>query len=342
VGYGQLRSLHWLSWMNGISTFLCSMRTMVTGKGFSGGGQLGVLLGLAGAGMLMASLAALFIWKLGTGQPMGDMAEGMTNPANAEVLKALQVVNTFFVFLLPAFSFAYICYHQHLAALGFGEKIRWKPLLYLLLIVLFSGPLIDGLVRLNEAIPLPHHLKLIFDGLESRYEKQIALLVQTENPAQFATSLILVALLPAFFEEVFFRGALQNMLVRWWRKHWLALVATSVLFSAIHASWYLFIPRFALGLLLGGLLLITENIWYSIIMHFANNALVVCFLYVQHLEGKSASVVQEPSYPGWMAPIAAVAIFLLFAWLRKDQLKQIPREAFLETNPRMQERNNVG
>ena len=56
--------------------------------------------------------------------------------------------------------------------------------------------------------------------------------------------LVVMAFFPALFEEIFFRGAMQELLERWWKKPLLAVIFTSIVFSLIHMSVYLFLSRF--------------------------------------------------------------------------------------------------
>ena len=83
---------------------------------------------------------------------------------------------------------------------------------------------------------------------------------------------MVIAFLPALFEETLFRGGMQNLFSRWFKKPLLAIVVTSIIFSAIHGSYLGFLSRFALGFLLGWIYYRTGNIWLNIIGHFFNNA----------------------------------------------------------------------
>lgn len=62
------------------------------------------------------------------------------------------------------------------------------------------------------------------------------------------------SLLPAIFEELFFRGVIQQELNQWWGNYHLAIVVTAIVFSAIHMQFVTFLPRFLLGMVLGYLL----------------------------------------------------------------------------------------
>jgi len=115
---------------------------------------------------------------------------------------------------------------------------------------------------------------------------------------------------------------------------WVAFIVTSIIFSAIHGSWYGFMPRVVLGILLGAIFYTTQNIWYSIIIHFVNNAVAVTYMYYLTIKGKPVSIATETTFPWWAGIISLALIIVLFRWLKKSSEQQVPQEIFYEpTNP---------
>ena len=84
-----------------------------------------------------------------------------------------------------------------------------------------------------------------------------------------------MGLVAALSEELFFRGLLQQILIKNKINAHIAIVLTAVLFSAFHLQFFGFLPRLFLGLILGYLYYITQNLWVSITAHFINNAFAV-------------------------------------------------------------------
>lgn len=89
-------------------------------------------------------------------------------------------------------------------------------------------------------------------------------------------ALIVIAILPAFMEEMLFRG----ILFRWVEEFggsWAALVVTSAFFGIAHAwnpnaSWFAsFAIAMEAGLLLGGSYMLTRSLWMPIGLHAAWN-----------------------------------------------------------------------
>ena len=93
-------------------------------------------------------------------------------------------------------------------------------------------------------------------------------------------NLIIVALLAAVGEELLFRGSMQNIFLEWTKNKHAAVWITAVLFSALHAQFYGFLPRMLLGVVLGYLYIWSGSLWLSMLFHFLNNGLAVLFSYL--------------------------------------------------------------
>jgi len=102
---------------------------------------------------------------------------------------------------------------------------------------------------------------------------------------------------------------------------WVSVVVTSILFSAIHFSFYGFLARTALGLVLGLLYAYSKNLWIPILAHFINNAIAVVQVYILRIQGKSIEAAMEDKYPIWWGAIAIVIIVFLFKIYRKGIFK---------------------
>lgn len=122
--------------------------------------------------------------------------------------------------------------------------------------------------------------------MEEAYNSQVLQMARMNNFSEYLFVMVVIALAPAIFEEICFRSGLQQTLINWTKQPILAIVITSILFSAIHFSYYGFLPRVALGLLLGLLYYYSKNIWFSILMHFLNNGISVSVLYFTSVNGK--------------------------------------------------------
>jgi hypothetical protein len=150
-------------------------------------------------------------------------------------------------------------------------------------------------------------------------------------------SLVIMAFLPAMFEELFFRGALQQILIKWWKKPLIAIIVTSLIFSLIHMSVYLFLSRAVLGFVLGLMFYKTKNIWVNIVAHFLNNAIAVFQVYVLTMKNKKIDVSKmDVKMDWWFGIVGAVALYYLFVFLKKysedNSMKIYVKEQAMMTN----------
>ena len=90
-------------------------------------------------------------------------------------------------------------------------------------------------------------------------------------------ALFLVALTPAVCEEMAFRGGFLGCL-RGMKSKWAGILIVAVVFGAFHGSVWRMIPTAILGVALGYLLVETDNLFYSMLFHFVNNAVPVLLL----------------------------------------------------------------
>lgn len=97
------------------------------------------------------------------------------------------------------------------------------------------------------------------------------------EPSLFLLMLLKSALLVPAAEELFFRGYLLGALARYGRKE--AAAACALVFALMHGD-VLILPHAALGLLLGLIVLRTDSLLASVIVHAAYNAAIVLLAYM--------------------------------------------------------------
>lgn len=276
-----------------------------------------ILMGIWIACFVIGSVVTIPIWIAMTGKSLFTMQKDMFDVANINAVKVIQVVSTIIIFLIPAVVTARIASQQAFQRLGFKSGIKIERVVVAALVMFCSLPLVGALAELNKAIPISAAWKKIFDGMESQYAEQVKLMATFKTSVDYIVALFIIALMPAIVEEVFFRGAMQNIFMRWFKIPWLVIFITGLIFSAIHFSWYGFIPRLALGMILGYIFYLTGNLWYSIAAHFFNNALMVTILYFQYMKDKKIDMEVGESAPWWAGLISAVVVVALFVLLKR-------------------------
>jgi len=290
---------------------------------FSYWSQLAILLGLVGVGFIISGFITVAIGIKAMG---GSAAAALSNaeamqaallkPENAGYAQTAQIAGTFFMMFAPAFAFILICYKKMLWA-GFSKYFNYQQVLLGFLIMLaanlMAGPFED--ISKWALAHLPAADKAA-KAAEDLYGQAVASMSNLKGWNQFIIAVFVIAFFPALFEEMLFRGVLQNFLTRWLSKPVIAIIITSLLFSLIHASYYLFISRFILGYALGLLFYYTKNIWVNIIAHFINNLIALSALFYANMNKKTA-VLNEPDVklPVWSILFTVAVLYVLFVLL---------------------------
>ena len=119
------------------------------------------------------------------------------------------------------------------------------------------------------------------------------------------------------FEETFFRAGMQNLLTRRFKGPWISIIITSIIFSLIHLSYYGFIVRFALGVVLGLIFYYSGSLWLSILFHFLFNGIQVTVLYFITATGMKNKPDIEGNFPFWSGIFALLLLVYLFMLFMK-------------------------
>lgn len=310
-------------------------------KGFTGFGQLGMLLVFLGLGFILAGGAQLIIGlqMIPPGSAFKDMGktmlEAMMKPENVGLTRLAQVMGTLLLLFIPAILFSWVTNGPNKFWLGFNPHINTYQVLLGFLIIFSANVLAAPLADFSKMV-ISHFpsLDAMAKNLEKAYEDQVVILSNLKSWPEFLMAIVIMAFFPALFEEVFFRGAMQGMLVRWWKNPLWAILITSIVFSLIHSSVYLFLSRVALGFALGLMYHISKNIWVNVLAHFFNNTIAVAQLfYMSTANQKIDPGKLDPKVPGWVALIALVALIFLINMMRKasalNRIKIDTREQLL-------------
>ncbi len=200
--------------------------------------------------------------------------------ASDQELKGIRWIllcNQLFTFLLPALAFS-LFYH----------KSRWTDKLFVnrfpsgrqallgIAVLFFCFQAIQLFYWINKQIPLPDVLREMEDNSKALIEAMLTI----KGPMSLPMNLLVMALLPAIGEELVFRGILQRISTRISNNIHLGIWITAIVFSAMHGQFEGFLPRMALGAVLGYLLYWSGSLWLPIIVHFLFNGLQIM---VQHL-----------------------------------------------------------
>ena len=229
--------------------------------------------------MAVLTLLAMGLWLILSG-----------GSQSTESLKWLQFAQMTATFLLPPIVCAWIWdeHHQPCAWLQIDKGADGMLFVLAIGMMVCAIPAINLLADLNSRIELPECLASIEQMFKQQEAAAAALterFLKADHWGILVLNIGLMAILPAFAEELSFRGTLQQVLAesqesKVERQKHIAIWVTAFIFSAIHMQFYGFIPRMLMGALFGYLFVWSGSLWIPIVMHFVNNGLAVVAYYI--------------------------------------------------------------
>lgn len=292
-------------------------------KGISWTAGFFMLIAFTFAAIIIGDMITRPVWSAMTGLDASKMLEASADPANRNAMRVAQCISALVGFLLPSLVTAYVLNRKPIKLLGLSQKINGQQI-GLVCVIMFAALFVSGFLGyVNHELPLSASLKEKFDKMEADNIRQTIAILGLENTGDYLISIVIMAFLPALCEEALFRGGLQNYLTRSTRKPWLSIIIVSVLFSAMHLSYYGFLSRLFLGILLGLLFEYSGRLWLSFAAHFFNNAIVITFMYWQAQQGRSLTAAMQEGSGSWVGILALPVVIALLILFKKIAPKPI-------------------
>jgi membrane protease YdiL (CAAX protease family) len=188
--------------------------------------------------------------------------------------KVLAFCDQLGTFLIPSFLF-FIIIKSITVNLSFEiKKDMVKVLLYFFILL--------GLAQLFLLISL----KIGYDFLpvsaqdflknQQEFNSKLQEGFITNTLSGFLFNLLLLAIIPAIGEELFFRGILQNICVGLFRNRIVGVLITSLIFGLLHFQIENLLSIIFASILLGLVYEYSNNILITIILHFGFNSFSLC------------------------------------------------------------------
>ena len=238
-----------------------------------------LMTGLVFSYLAMALLPAWFDVNLAELLDQVEAGSPVTESTRqAMALLLVQGLSTLGFFVLPGWWF--FQNHKELLQARFGFSVYTG--LGGVVLTILCLPMVYNLFHLNqglpysglaEAYPAIKRVSLDWQATEQSSQQLLTVLMKPEGVLYGLLGVVVLALLPAFGEELVFRGSLQPILQQQLRNPHAGVWVSALLFSAIHGQWLGFVPRCLLGALFGYLVLWSGSVWPAMIGHFCNNLL---------------------------------------------------------------------
>lgn len=235
--------------------------------------------------------------------------------------KVIQILSSIGTFIVPALLLAVTAKKKVTQFYGF-EKPKIVLLFIVLVIMITSMPFIEWSAVWNQKMILPDFLKNVEQWMKEKEESLMRMtmtLITVHSYWDFFVNLIMIAVLPAIGEELFFRAGLQGAINKMFLNPHVAIWVTAIIFSAIHMQFYGFLPRMLLGAGFGYLYYFSGSIWYAILAHFINNAYAVCAAFYMQMHNMPLDKADEPiGFPWYGYLISAIITLTLFKYFKNQ------------------------
>lgn len=225
-------------------------------------------------------------------------------------IRWFQMANTIVVFLVSAMAYARMAGGRVAHYLTIDKLPPLRDAWMMPGMVFSFFPILALMYFFNQQIPVPEFAKGLEEWIhemEAQSEMFIKALLQSTDTSTLVMNMVLIAVLPAICEEIFFRGALMKVLYGMTRDIHKAILISAIIFSFFHFQFLGFLPRLALGILFGYLFWWSGSIWTPILAHLINNGWQVFAAYLYY-KGDSDLNIEEME----LLPMTTTGLSLLF------------------------------
>lgn len=251
---------------------------ILTGLLFAGGADISKADDI---GRLIESMTSLIPFKIGIG------------------------LSNLIMFGVAAMIFAILVVKKKLIAYFNLKKIdiSWLGVSFLFMLVAY--PLVAYSSTMLSNIEFPSWMS----NLDDQSMDTLISVLGMDTFGELILNLMIVAVIPAVSEELFFRGVVQKELVAKLYNPHMAIWITAFIFSAIHMQIEGFPPKFVIGLVLGYVYYYSKNLWIPILLHLFNNGSQLVALY---FSGETIENIENIEQPDIHWAIALISLFLAF------------------------------
>ncbi|MBK9402810.1 MAG: CPBP family intramembrane metalloprotease [Bacteroidetes bacterium] len=294
-----------------------------------------IIVGLTLVGAVLftaigATLSQLVFGVDMTGDP--SLIDQYADPQVANAFRMFQGLAAIGTFILPAWVAAYLFSRDEKSYLGLNSIPENSSFVMVFLLLIAAVPFINWMMQVNSELHLPASLKSLEDWMiasEEQAGKITKLLLGSTAVSDLLINLLVIAIIPAIGEELLFRGVIQKQFIALTESKGAAVVLTSLLFSALHMQFFGFLPRFALGVLLGFLYVWSGSLWLPIMAHFFNNATAVILVWLAARQGIPFNPDTLGTEPGQDLLLGgSVLLTWIGVWMLQRKLAKTKPEGF--------------
>lgn len=178
---------------------------------------------------------------------------------------------------------------------------------------------------LAEKSPLIFDIKVFLDNIDKSMSESYIFLLTSDSFLDIILIIMVVAITPAFAEEVFFRGLIQNSL-EFKYNALKASILSACFFALYHFNFYGLLPLIGLGVYFGYAAYKSGSIIIPIFLHFFNNFIAILSFLVSGKEELIETKIASSEEMITALIVMAGSIMLLYVFMiivRKFYLRKL-------------------
>jgi uncharacterized protein len=190
------------------------------------------------------------------------------------------------IYTFSSLAYLFFVEKKKISSLNSGKgSFMLIPFVICILVMITFVPANSWVIEWNRSLALPKVFNKIEEWLLTKERVGMELsriMTNITSLPDFILTFLIVAVIGPIGEELLFRGLIQNKFTIIFKSPHMAILTTSILFSAVHLQFLGFFPRLILGLLLGYIYYWSKNIAIPILAHIVNNGTIVVVYYLYH------------------------------------------------------------
>ncbi|NDC40601.1 MAG: CPBP family intramembrane metalloprotease [Chitinophagia bacterium] len=216
-------------------------------------------------------------------------------------------------FTVTGFVFAYLAHPRPIGYLGLRKPYKVFQVVLAALIMVAFIPALEWLQDIISHIDFGKAVK----ENNAENERLMQGLLTMPDVGAFILAVTVLAAIPAFGEELFFRGIVMRFAARFSIDPALPVIITALIFAASHSGNIYGMPSiFIAGFLLGLIYYLTGSLWCSIAGHLCFNAASLAMAFAATHTGPLQHFLEGSNIPWWLVAasvgVGGSCLYLLY------------------------------
>ena len=227
----------------------------------------------------------------------------------------LQGILNLATFCVPAFLFAYLSTPRPKDFLGLRPPGKPIQLLLVVLLILGASPLLQLIQGLIGKIDFGPAVK----AEQEKSDNMMNAFLNISSFGSFIKVFVILAIVPALGEELFFRGVLMRFARQRSRNMIMPVVFSAAIFSLSHTNIYGYLSIFLAGVLLAVIYNLTGSLWCSILAHCSFNGSQIILMYLGTSNGQVKALMEQSTVPYFLVAGGAIVFGVSYYLLLKNK-----------------------